>query len=368
MAPPTPGFQFPLERLLSPISPEFPAGELLRYEGTYDRIREARREDDASLSQGVWKTTLKKADWDQVERLCLEALEHQTKDLQIAAWLLEAWLHLHGFSGLREGLLIYAGLCRTFPEDIHPQIEDGDLEYRAAPINWINEKLPDQIKLLPLTQPASDETPGFTWADWEMACRPLPSTPSGKAAAAEAKDRVTQAKFQTSASLTPTPMLMEVLADVNGSLDACSALETALDQAWGRSAPSLRQLWGILDSIRGLVVSLLNQRDSTILSPDQATSPEAPVEGGDSVAALGLAPDAASAGPRKIRSRAEAYQFLAEAADYLARTEPHSPTPYLIRRAINWGGMTLEELLGELVRDRGQLQELFRLLQVGRQE
>src|ERR1700722_6866094 len=73
-------FQFDIEKLLSPISAEHPAGESLRYDGTYDKVRDARREDDASLPQGVWKTELRKADWHVVESLCTEALETRSKD------------------------------------------------------------------------------------------------------------------------------------------------------------------------------------------------------------------------------------------------------------------------------------------------
>ncbi|MDQ3744790.1 MAG: hypothetical protein M3444_10440, partial [Acidobacteriota bacterium] len=65
-----------------------------------------------------------------------------------------------------------------------------------------------------------------------------------------------------------------------------------------------------------------------------------------------------------IRSRAEAYQRLAEAADYLLRTEPHSPTPYLVRRAVEWGSMSLSELLQQIVRNDGEMQEINRLLRL----
>ena len=64
-----------LEMLLHPISAERPAGELLRYDGTYDRIQEARREDDQRLSQGIYQTNHKRADWETGEAICLEALE-----------------------------------------------------------------------------------------------------------------------------------------------------------------------------------------------------------------------------------------------------------------------------------------------------
>src|SRR4029077_2241585 len=67
-----------------------------------------------------------------------------------------------------------------------------------------------------------------------------------------------------------------------------------------------------------------------------------------------------SEGP--IRSRAQAYQMLAEAADYLMKMEPHSPTPYLVRRAVAWGGLTLGQLLHEILRNPGELNEMCRLL------
>src|SRR5215468_7816202 len=106
--------QMDLETLLAPIATEYPAGESLRYEGTYDRIQEARREDDPNLAQGVWKTRLKKADWGEVRDMCLEALETRSKDLQLAVWLLEAWLRLHGFAGVKEGVKLLMGLCEGF--------------------------------------------------------------------------------------------------------------------------------------------------------------------------------------------------------------------------------------------------------------
>lgn len=75
-----------------------------------------------------------------------------------------------------------------------------------------------------------------------------------------------------------------------------------------------------------------------------------------------------SSGP--IRNRAEAYRRLNEAAEYLLRTEPHSPTPYLIKRAVSWGRLPLGELLQELVNDNSDLQAIYTLLGMnkGRQE
>ena len=65
-----------------------------------------------------------------------------------------------------------------------------------------------------------------------------------------------------------------------------------------------------------------------------------------------------------IRNRTDAYRRLSEAADYLLRTEPHSPTPYLVKRAVEWGNMSLPELLQQIVRNEGELSEIDRLLRL----
>src|SRR5437016_11574648 len=144
-------FNFNISTLLSPVSDKSPSGELLRYEGTYDQIMEARREDDPILEQGVWKRELKKADWNLVNQLCLEALQKRSKDLQIAAWLLESWIHLRGFPGVRAGCQVLVQLCRTFWESFYPSQDDA--EYGLAQINGINGKLVTGLKVIPLSTP-----------------------------------------------------------------------------------------------------------------------------------------------------------------------------------------------------------------------
>ena len=63
-----------------------------------------------------------------------------------------------------------------------------------------------------------------------------------------------------------------------------------------------------------------------------------------------------------IASRAEAYLKLREAAEFLMRTEPHSPVPYLVRRAISWGNLSLGELLEELLHKNADLATVYTLL------
>lgn len=342
-----------LGELLEPISPEAPCGELLRYEGTYDRIQAARAEDDPVLARGVWKLPLKRADWAEVERLSVEALEKRTKDLQIAVWLTEAWVHLDGFAGLGYGLRLTASLCLRFWNGLHPGEGPDALEYRIAPIQFLNEKLPVLVKLLPLTNPSSDDVKAYCWADWETGA--TRSALAGSSAP-------TQAQFQQSAMLTQPNFFFGLLADVETSIAACTELESVLEKQCGNDAPSLRQLWSAMESIRELFASIVNQRGEGEAGQEQPAEAAAPSWHNSSAEPDAQAEASTSAGP--IRSRAEAYRRLSEAADFLSRTEPHSPAPYLIRRAIAWGSMRLEDLLPELVHNHAELGEIFRLLQI----
>jgi type VI secretion system protein ImpA len=77
--------------LLNPIAGENPSGASLRYDPLFDKIKEARREDD-DAPQGEWAHERKAADWKQVIKLAGEALATKSKDLQLAAWLTEATL------------------------------------------------------------------------------------------------------------------------------------------------------------------------------------------------------------------------------------------------------------------------------------
>ena len=59
--------------LLNPISADKPAGDSLRYAAVFDKIKEARREDD-DAPQGEWKRERKVADWPLTIKLISDCL------------------------------------------------------------------------------------------------------------------------------------------------------------------------------------------------------------------------------------------------------------------------------------------------------
>src|ERR1700721_4723233 len=97
------------DALLKPIEGPNPSGVNLRYNPVYDKIKEARREEDQP-PPGMTERDRKVADNTLVIKLTTDALTTKTKDLQLAAWLTEAWLKQKGFGGLRDGLAGCHGL------------------------------------------------------------------------------------------------------------------------------------------------------------------------------------------------------------------------------------------------------------------
>jgi type VI secretion system protein ImpA len=61
------------------------------------------------------------------------------------------------------------------------------------------------------------------------------------------------------------------------------------------------------------------------------------------------------------RTREEAYATLEAVAAYLQQREPHSPTPYLIQKAVRWGRLPLPELMKEIMREEGDLNRMSNL-------
>lgn len=332
-----------LEALLAPISDVAPAGPSLKHSGLYGEIREARREDDASLPQGAWQYELKRADWARVTALAGESLARQSKDLQLAVWLLEAQVNLRGFHALTPCLTLLEQLCDRYWDCLHPLPDEGDLEFRANLFRWLNDKMPPLLRQVRLTY--SGRPRELDWSDWELAGRESPG----------ARGHGT-AEFLAALYATPSQECELSRAALASGLLALDALQACLDRHFGAEAPGLLGLRGLIGDILALLEGELGKRGHRVEEYLPAEQPEHT----PSLAATPTPP--ATRGADTPMSREEAYASLERATEFLLRLEPHSPVPYLVRRAIDWGRLNTVELYQELfVRMNGQI-SIFDLL------
>jgi type VI secretion system protein ImpA len=341
--------------LLGPIPGENPTGLSLLYEPIYDEIKKARTHEDDSLPQGIWQRDLKRADWSQVEKLCINTLSTRTKDLQIAAWLSEAWLVQYGLQGLAKGLELSNLLTQNFWEPIHPAFNKDDPEYRLAPFNWINEKLEERLHFISLTQP-SDVTEGpLTYADYTKAQQ---TDTQGRrdpklAREHEKSGELSLTDFKRSQTLTPSPFYHDLYSQIETCLTHATTIENFITSKLPSFAGTLIRLRNTLKALLHFTQNALEERRESIAPLQENTHEDLPKRAW-----------ASPHGP--IANREDAYQRLAEAADFLARLEPHSPTPYLVRRAISWGSMPLMDLMQEIVHDPNDYKQILQLLGLSR--
>lgn len=337
------------EALLKPLDGDNPCGTFLLYDPLYDDIRDARTHEEDNLPQGIWKRDLKKADWSLVEDLCIKALSEKTKDLQIAVWLSEAWLQLYGLKGFAQGIELIHRLASTFWDTIYPELKKDDPEYRLAPFFWLDDKLIERLNLLVVTDPTDKGVKQYHFEDWQRAQQQEQVRKRTQAAGRVESPSISLATLRNSQRLTPTSFYKDMRRHVRKCLEELQALETVVASHESNYPGISSHLRTQLQSILAFVDVILKSRHQSL---EDSTSDEIPTDAGS----------LPSSQTDKITSRDQAYQRLAEAADFLAQLEPHSPTPYLVKRAITWGSMPLVDLLKEIVNDPNDYRQIMQLL------
>ena len=251
-------FGVSLARILSPISQEMPAGRDLRTTSVYAAIRNARSEEDPSLPLGAWERELKRAQWSEVSNMALRALLQDSKDLQLAAWLLEAQIHVQGFKALKPCFIIIRNLYQAYWDKLYP----ADLEQRDNIFRWIAEKLLPPLRSTPITARTADSA-AYVWADWEQARRNEQIQAALAASGKQAEQSIegaTFAELNAAMSATSTNFFEELLRDFTGALQELSDLESALYELCGDEAPQFGALRQLLGTIRDLVSQELRRR------------------------------------------------------------------------------------------------------------
>lgn len=338
------------EGLLNPIPGDNPSGKSLRYDPVYDKIRESRREEDV-LPQGDWSREVKKADYPLVIKLTTEALSTKSKDLQLAAWLTEAILFRDHVAGLREGLDLLRGLMETFWDTLYPEIDDGDLEFRAAPLGWVGSKLDGAVRRLPITKSKLDY---FKYQESRRVGYEADATGEEKAAAraaAIAEKKCTAEEFDEAVRATGDAYYEKLAANLTAALESLQSLETLSDEKFGREAPSFSNLRTALDELQDFVKQYHKPAEEVTEEPAETPAEEAAEE---TAAAGGSAAPAAKkkSVTAEPADRDDAMQRLAVVAHFLRHESPLNPVPYLLLRALRWGelraaGATLNPALLE---------------------
>ena len=332
------------EDLLNPIPGDNPCGADLRYAPAYDEIREARREED-DADQGVWQHQVKTADWPRVVKIASEFLAKKSKDLQVAAWLTEAAIHREGFAGLRQGIGLMHGLLTNFWDTVYPEVEDGDLELRATPFNWVATRLPLPLKKIALTKEGHD---------WFRYKESLSVPAEADVGYDENKQRIRQAAV-AEGKLTPEDWGLafeamsrefydDMATQIREAKESLVALDDLCNERFGEDAPSFINLRDTLEEIGNTVRILLLKKGGPLRGaaeeePEQEE--EAAPEASSAQEAAGAAPARAPKAKATLSAEPEnaedAAARVAAVAKWLRAQDARNPVPFLLLRALRWG-------------------------------
>ncbi len=339
------------EGILEPISATQLCGEDLSYSPEFDRIKEARREDDATVEYGDWQSDLKQADWPAVVEECSRLLISRSKDLRLSAWLTEGLVKTAGLAGLAQGMEVAARLIERFGGQIYPQPEAGDQEQRIGNISWLVMRMAQLVRQIPITQSRFGQ---FNLNDYESAR--ILQTQLQRDPDSIPQDKVTLEKFAAAASKTDKTLYTRWLEDAGNCRKALDDLVRVADTLFGPDGPSFAPLLQSLDATHDRLQRIA--KELGILTVEVTDG-----GGGNEVAeidTLGGVKAVAAKGP--ISSRAQALDQLRQVAEFFRRTEPHSPVAYLADKAAHWGNMPLHVWLRSVMKDPGSLSHLEELL------
>jgi type VI secretion system protein ImpA len=333
------------EDLLNPIDGPNPSGANLRYEPVYDKIKEARREEDQP-PPGMEERDRKVADNSQVIRLTKDVLANKTKDLQLAAWLTEALLKQQGFAGLKDGLALCYGLTEKFWDTVYPELEEGDAQARGAPLGFVGTRLEIPIKLVPVVEKAAYGSLDYQQSR-EVGYEDQAKTDDAKKKRAQLiKDgKIAPEVFDKAFEDTPKKFYAQAEKDLDTSLQILAQLKDVCDAKFTDEGPSFGPLRTALEATRHIIHGFLQKKREKEPDPVEEVAPQAGADG-DSAPAAG---DASTAVPARVGvyfsvetsseppDRMDAVRKIAEAAAFLRRREPKSPASYLMLRGLRWG-------------------------------
>ena len=336
------------EDILNPIPGDNPGGQNLRYAPIYDQVKEARREDD-ELNQGAWQHERKVADWPLASKLCQDAIATQSKDLQLAAWLCEALLKRESIAGLLQGIILCRALIDKFWDNLYPEIEDGDTEQRAAPLDWIGSKLVVSVKMVSLCRD------GYNFVQYQGSRLVTPeeaaTTKELKAAREKAlkEGKLAPEIFDKSFVDTPKAFYAGLEKSIDSTVAELKGL-TEVCQEKFTDPPGFSQLNEALAAVRQSVHSLLQKKRETEPDPVEEAPAEAAAEesaegegepgaagSGQAGAGTGIGFSLGGRASSEPEDKRAAIGAIVAAAAVLRKRDPASPASYLMLRGLRWG-------------------------------
>jgi len=377
-----------MEHLLHPVSDDSPGGEYLK--GNRSLYRGLRN--SFNMAQSSFRQLMESPDamsneelldansnnWSELSKQSEETLQNTSKDTEVFCWLATAQLFSpEPLNNLAAVLEAFAESVELFWNDLNPKPPVEKLkasDERGQQQEWAEHRVKPVLQLIGDTQDS-----GLLYMPLQLTALIGDIDYSRYFSAERAGELATLKEEALAVFNSKKAQVTDTVLALGRCQDALELLESRINahcQQDGAAGLSFRfvkdSIERLLNAIRYLVGEQLQpwpldkieeppadvaQPEATSVSDsaDSTVSAEASVASTPAWTEQSQATGQAVFTPGEIVNRDQAFQELRKIADFMQKTEPHSPVYMLLERAIRWGYMSLPELLNEMVGDNAQV-------------
>ena len=340
-----------IDAFLRPIDDAEPAGPDLEYSAVAELDRFAAGTPGTIDPKTQELVGAEEPNWRKVAEKATELLG-QTKDLRVAAWLTRAELANRGLPGLADGLKLIAALLEKFWDSMYPMLDRDENDDPIERMNVLANLSPDPAQsygspsaeaLMRALRGAvlceSREVGRYTVRDLDYVLGRM-QPPEGQS--------VPDAGLVAAAWQRGDPAAnAEKREGAQAGLEAVKQIVRLFDERSGQR-PSLDLLQGIFKRVGDFYAA----QDAEMAAEAGDGGAEGEGDGGEA-GAEGGAPAGNGKTPRSggLASRADAVRILTQVAEFLRKSEPSSPAPMFVDRAIKLLQMDFNAIVRELMPD-----------------
>jgi type VI secretion system protein ImpA len=332
------------EELALPLEGENPAGENLEYDPLYlemDSLAVAVPDSEIGDS----KIEGHGADWKKLKENCL-TLWGKTRDLRVASYLVIAETAAGGFKDCGAAFKVLHFLIRDMWETMYPKLDPDDDNDPTERLNILTMLSPEpgafndpimfiaKIRALRLTPSLP-----YTLRDYLVSINEL------ETADGEAVDTNLIMGEMMNIPLAEIEEQAAVVREIQETLRALC--EDASGKLTGGYSLSMTSLVREIDRLCKLYTTYLDSYGGgAAAETGSETAAEGPAEESE-----GSGRSAVNIASYRPANRADALLLLRKSAEYFQKSEPNSPIPLLVNRALRFSEMNFVELLEDIVPD-----------------
>jgi type VI secretion system protein ImpA len=303
-------------------------------------------------------------DWRDVKEGALSLLRETTKDLEVAALLLESSVRTDSYEGIADGFELLAELVDRFWYDLVARAKEGlaeeDIDEDSIfgdllrPIGALDGILPEKLGLLLITD-GGDAGEYALWK-YEQAVQTAGATEEER----ERRQAITVDQFTRSVEATAQRnprYFSRLVATLNRAREQMARLSELCDDRLGSEHITHSPPFGNIRSRLEALDSCLNYT-----AKDYLTAPEAEETGAEGGAAGAASASSNGSAKGDLNNREDAFRELNRIADFFARTEPLSLLAEQIRQIVDRARLPPERYFAQLIDDRESLKAFFRLV------